>query len=197
MTGLSQFRLSRSGTDKKFRAAFFIVTASSVRAVDFEDDLADAVMVFTQLGFDGVSATGAVGMLGLEDLHFLRASVHFLTQRVQLRFDLGALAFERDEFARQNQPKLGAHFFAQPGIALSFRSLPLERIHLARNFLEDVVHARQVELRVFETGFGQALLGLEFRDASRFFEDGAAIGGTAAEDLPNTSLFNQGIGFRS
>ena len=76
------------------------------------------------------------------------------------------------------------------------RGLALQRIHLPRDFLEDVIDAGQVLLGVFEARFGQPLLGLELGDAGSFFDDGAAVGGTAAQDLPDASLLDQGVGLR-
>ena len=73
--------------------------------------------------------------------------------------------------------------------------MALERIHLPRDFLEDVIHPGQVLLGIFKSRFGEALLGLELCYAGSFFDDGAAIRGTAAQDLPDASLLDQGIGF--
>ena len=81
-------------------------------------------------------------------------------------------------------------------IALGLGGLALQRIHLPRDFLENVIHAGQVQLGVFQARFGQPLLGLELGDAGGLFDDGAAIRGTAAQDLPDASLLDQGVGFR-
>ncbi len=101
------------------------------------------------------------------------------------------------EFAGEDEAQLGAHFFAQASVALGLGGLALQRIHLARDFVENVVDAGQVQLGVFEAGFGQALFGLEFRDSGGFFEDGAAVGGAAAEDLADASLLDQRVGLRA
>src|SRR4029077_7017842 len=87
------------------------------------------------------------------------------------------------------------HLLAQLGVAFGLGGLALQRIHLARYFLEDVVHARQVHLGIFETRFSQPLLGLELGNAGGLFDNGPAMGWTAAEDLPDASLLDQGIGF--
>ena len=73
--------------------------------------------------------------------------------------------------------------------------MALERIHLARDFLKNVVHAGQILFRIFQAGFRQTFLGLELCDSRSLFDDGAAVGRTAAEDLSNASLFDQRIGF--
>jgi len=58
-------------------------------------------------------------------------------------------------------------------------------------------YAMRFLLGVFEAGFCQPLLGLELGDACRFFDDGAAISRTTAEDLSDATLFDKGIRFRS
>src|SRR5439155_7390934 len=49
----------------------------------------------------------------------------------------------------------------------------------------------------FQFGFGKALLGLEFRDARGFFDDGAALHRLGGEDQPDASLFDDGVGVRA
>ena len=163
-------------------------------AVDFEGDLADAVAVLAQLGFDGVSALGAFAVLGFELLHCLGAMLHFFGERVELGVEFGAFVLDGGELAGQHEAQLGAHFFAQAGVALGFGGLALQRIHLARDFFEDVVDAREVQLGVFEARFGEALLGFEFRNAGGLFENRAAVGGAAAEDLADASLLDERVG---
>ncbi len=194
MTGLRQFGFGRCGAHQQLGATLFVVAAAGVGAVDFEGDLADAVAVLAQLGFDGVAALGALGVLGFELLHGLGAMLHFFGEGIELRIEFGAFLLDGGELAGQNQAQLGAHFFAQARIALGLGGLALQRIHLARDFVEDVVDAGQVQLGVFQAGFGEALLGFEFRDARGFFENRAAVGGTAAEDLADASLLDERVG---
>ena len=121
--------------------------------------------------------------------------LHFFGEGVELRIEFGALhAPDRGELAGQHDAQLGAHLVAQARVALGLRGLALQRIHLARDFFEDVVDAGQVQLGVFEAGFGEALLGLELGDAGGFFENRAAVGGTAAEDLADASLLDERVG---
>ncbi len=101
------------------------------------------------------------------------------------------------ELAGQQHAQLGAHLIAQLGITLGLRRLPLQRIHLARDFVEDVVDARQVQPGVFQARLGQPLAGLELRDASGFFDDGAAVGRLAAQNLPDAPLLDDGVRLRS
>ena len=72
--------------------------------------------------------------------------------------------------------------------------MPLQRVHLARDFVEDVVDASEVLLGIFEAGFRQTLPRFELGDAGRLFNDGAAIGGLAAEDLTDAALLDDGVG---
>ena len=100
------------------------------------------------------------------------------------------------KLAGQHNPQLGPHFFAQAGVAFSLRSLPLQRIHLSRDFFEDVIDAGQVLLGIFKARFRQPLLGFEFRNPRSFLNDRPPVGGTAAQDLADASLFDQGIRLR-
>ena len=194
VAGLRQLRFGGGGAHQQLGAAFFVVAAAGVGAVDFERDLADAVAVLAQLGFDGVAALRALAVLGFELLHGLGAMLHFLGEGVELGIEFGALLLDCGELAGQHEAQLGAHLLAQPGVALGLRGLALQRIHLARDFVEDVVDAGQIQLGVFEARFGETLLGLELRDAGGFFENRAAIGGTAAEDLADASLLDERVG---
>src|SRR5205085_244506 len=71
-----------------------------------------------------------------------------------------------------------------------------EGVHLARDFLENVVHAGEILFGFFEPGFRQPLLGLEPGDAGGFLENGATIGGSTAENLADTALLDESIALR-
>ena len=101
---------------------------------------------------------------------------------------------ELRELAGQHDAQLGAHFVAQLRIALGLGGLALQRVHLPRDFVEDVVDARQVQLGVFQTSFGQPLARLVLGDAGGLFDDGAAVSRLAAEDLPDAALLDDGVG---
>ena len=75
------------------------------------------------------------------------------------------------------------------------RCLPLERVHLPRDFLQNVVDAVQVLLCAFELEFRQPLAGLELGDARGLFDDRTAIERTRAEDLPDAALLDNGVVF--
>src|SRR5579862_1748599 len=89
------------------------------------------------------------------------------------------------------------HLALQLFVAAGFRSLALERIHLPAYFFENIEDARQILLGAFELGLRQPLLGLEFSNAGRFFDDGAAILRLIAEDLANAALLDDSVTFRA
>src|SRR5271169_1379670 len=194
VTRLGQFCVSGGRANHKFCAAFFIVAATGASTIDFQIDLALAITVFTQLSINGITAFRAFAVLGFQLLNPLRPVLHVLSQRVELGVELRALVFDSGKLAGQNHSKQGAHLFAQLGVALGFGRLALQRIHLARDLVEDVVYASKVQLRVLEAGLGQALLGLELRDSGSLFQNRSAISGAATEDLADASLFDQGVG---
>src|SRR5208282_941921 len=119
-----------------------------------------------------------------------------LAQLMDLGIKSHTLLVHLRELAGEHHAQLGAHLVAQPGIALRLAGLALERVHLPRDFFENVVHAIQIRLGVLKTRLGQTLLRLEFRDPSRFFDDGAAIRWTAAQNLADAPLLDQRIRFR-
>src|SRR4051812_43504715 len=118
---------------------------------------------------------------------------HLVSQRVQLEIDLSTLVLDRRELTSQHHAQLGAHLVPQARVAFGLRSLALQGIHLARYFFKDVVDACQIEFCVFQACLGETLLRLELRDAGSLFKNGAAIGGTAAQNLPNAALLDESV----
>ena len=100
------------------------------------------------------------------------------------------------ELAGQHHAQLFFHLVAQAHITFGFGRLALERVHLPGHFVKDVIDARQIQARLLQAGFSEALLGFEFRDAGCLFDDGPAVMRLAAQDLPNPPLLDNGIGFR-
>ena len=96
------------------------------------------------LGLDRISALRALGMLGFELLHALGLLPNLLAQLIDLRIERHALLIHLRELAGQHDAQLGAHLVAQFGIALGLAGLALQRIHLPRDFFENVVHAVQI-----------------------------------------------------
>src|SRR6266566_8741390 len=196
MLSLRQLVLRRTGTNDQFRAAFFVVSPLSLRPVRFQLDLIQPLTVLAQLCFDRVSALRALTVLGFELLYVVSLRAHLLRNAIYLSIDHCAFAVQLRELAGEHNPQLGSHFVAQLGIALGFRRLPLQRVHLPRDFLEDVAHARQVLLSVLETRFRQPLLRLEFRNSGSLFDNRPPVGRTAAQNLPNPSLLDERIRLR-
>ena len=196
MLSLRQLVLRRTGTNDQFRAAFFVVSPLCLRPVRFQLDLIQPLTVFAQLCFDRVSALRALTVLGFELLYVVSLRAHLLRNAIYLSVDHCAFAVQLRELAGEHNPQLGSHFVAQLGIALGFRGLPLQRVHLPRDFLENVIHARQVLLSVFETCFRQPLLGFEFRDPGSLFDDRPPVGRTAAQNLPDAPLLDERIRLR-
>ena len=196
LLGLCQFGLERGGTLHQFRATFLVVTTLGESTVGLQLELAQALAVLANFGFDGVSALRALGVLGFGLLNGFSLQTHLFRDGADLRVERGALLLQLSKLAGQHQAQFGPHLLAQLGVALRLRSLALQRIHLPRDFFENVIHAGQVYLGVFQTRFRQPLLGFELGDAGGFFDDGPAIGGTAAQNLPDASLLDQGIRFR-
>ena len=85
------------------------------------------------------------------------------------------------------------HLVANLRVAARLGSLALQGTKLLFHFNDDVVHARKIQLGRFELGFAQALLGLEFRDARGFFDDGAAFHGLGGKDLSDAALLDDGV----
>ena len=171
------------------------MAAAGSGAIDFQVDLAQAISIFAQLSLDCVTVLRPFTVLRLELLHGFGAVLHVLGQRLQLGVEFCAFLINRGKLTRQHHAKLGTHLFAQLGVALGLGGLALQRIHLACHFVENIVHARKVQFGIFEARFGQALLGLELGDSRGLFEDGPSICGAAAENLADSSLLDQSVGF--
>ena len=107
---------------------------------------------------------------------------------------VGLLGVELAHAAGQDDAQAGAQVVAQQAVTLGLGGLALERVHLARDLVEDVVDAREVDLGGLQAQFGEALLGLEAGDSGGLFEDGAAVHGLGAEDLADALLADDGVG---
>ena len=96
--------------------------------------------------------------------------------------------------AGKHNPQPGAKLIAQRAVALCLRGLPLQRAHLPRDFVEDVVHARKIRLGRFQPELRQPLLGLEPRNPRGLFEDRAPIERLRAEQLADALLPDDRVG---
>src|SRR5258708_32940916 len=135
-------------------------------------------------------------MLALRLLHAFALLADFLAQLMDLGIESHAFLVHLSELAGEHDSKFGAHLVAQPGIALGLASLALERVHLPRDFFEDVIHAVEISFGVFESRLGKTLLRLEFRNAGGLFNDGAAVSRTAAQNLTDASLLDERVRLR-
>src|SRR2546423_5937997 len=72
--------------------------------------------------------------------------------------------------------------------------LPLERADLPLDLFDDVAEAQQIRFGRLEFSQRFALLRLVFGDTSSFFENGAPIFWTGAENQIDLALFHDGIG---
>jgi hypothetical protein len=61
-------------------------------------------------------------------------------------------------------------------IAARFRSLPFERVHLRRNFFQDIGNPSEVLARGFEFRLSKALARFEFRYPGSLLENRSAVG---------------------
>ncbi len=98
---------------------------------------------------------------------------------------------------RKHLAQIASRLRLQLGISLRLRSLPLQRIHLARDFLQNVEHARQVLLGAFEFRLRQPLASFEFRDSGRFFDHVPAVLRLIAQNLSDAPLLDDRVAFRA
>ena len=78
-------------------------------------------------------------------------------------------------------------------VAARLGGLTLQRADLAFDFLDDVLHANQVRLGVFQFAEGFLLLGLEFCNAGSLFKNRAPVLRAVAQDLVDLALFHDRI----
>ena len=194
MPRLRQFRFRGGRAHRQFGAALFVGAAARLRAV------ASIAIWFSRSRFCRISVSIAYPRCVRSECSASDCCTPSVCCRISspswliCGIESHAFLIHLRELAGQHDAQFGAHLVAQSGIALRLAGLALQRIHLPRDFFENVVDAVQVLLGIFQARFGQALLGLEFRDPGGFFNDGAAVGGTAAQNLPDASLLDQRVG---
>ena len=116
---------------------------------------------------------------------------------VQIQRQLGRFALQHLKAARHGPAQVRHHLRAQFLVTFGLRRLPLQRIHLPPDFFQNVEHARKILPRAFELRFRQALAGLVFPDARRFFDDGAPVGRLVRKNLPDAPLLDDGVALRT
>src|SRR5579862_4270053 len=117
-------------------------------------------------------------------------------RKIQIQRGFGSLALQHPEAASERSPELCHQLALQLLIALGFGSLAFQRVHLAADFFQNVENSREVLLGAFQLGFRQTLLGFEFADSGRLFDDRAPILRFIAEDLPDASLLDDRVALR-
>ena len=129
--------------------------------------------------------------------NLLDRTVHPLRERGNLLLQTRLVGVHRRHAAGQHHAQLSAQLFAHRGIALRLRRLALQAVHLPRDLFKDVVHARQILFRAFQAQLRQPLLGLEARNAGGLFDNGSALIGLRAQQLPDAFLPDDGVALRS
>ena len=129
--------------------------------------------------------------------HLLAERAQFGGGQVQVERRFGGVALQQAVLAGEHDAQSGFHLGFEFAVALGLGGLPLERIHLAGDFFQDVEDARQILLGAFQLGFGQALAVLELGDAGGLFDHGAAVLRLGAEDLADAPLLDDGVAFRA
>ena len=112
---------------------------------------------------------------------------------VEVERTLGGIPLEQSELARKHDAQTPFELGFEFGITLRLGRLPLQRIDLARDLLENVVHPRQVLLGALQLSLRQALASLEFRDPRRLFDHRPPILRLRAEDLPDAPLLDNRV----
>jgi len=82
--------------------------------------------------------------------------------------------------AGEGYAEAATEFVAEGGETFGLGGLALEAVHLAGDFVEDVIDPGEVLPGAFEAELGEALFGFEAGDAGGFFDDGAAVVGLGA-----------------
>ncbi len=195
--GLRDLGFGSGGARIEFGATLVVGAAAGRPAIKLQIEMVQPFARLPGLAINGGCALRTLAVLGLHLLHGLIARAQILAKGVELGLQPGRMLLQFGEAAGQNQAELAAHFVAQLGKALGFGGLTLQRVHLPRHFVENVVDARQVLLGVDQPGLGQTLAGLELGDAGGFFDDVATVGGLAAQDLPDAALLDERIRLRS
>ena len=121
----------------------------------------------------------------------------FAGGEIQLDDGFVSLALQRLEAPAESTPQELQHLRLIFVVALRFRRLTLQRVHLAAHFFQDVEDARQILFRALQLRFGQPFARFEFADARGLFNHATAIRGLVAENLPDAALFDDGVTFRT
>ena len=117
--------------------------------------------------------------------------------QAQVDSSLGGVTLQQAVLPAEDHAQAAFQLGFQLGVAAGLGRLALERIGLAGNLLQNVVHPRQILLSAFQLGLGETLTRFELGDAGGFFNDAAAVLGLGAEDLADAALLDDGVAFRT
>ena len=128
-----------------------------------------------------------LGDFHLMDLACLLALVQLVFQSLQLIRKL-PVVFMRNVGVKN--PEVGDDRLVAAGLG----GLALQGADLALDLFDDVLHAHEVRLGVFQLAKGFFFLGLELRDAGGLLEDRAPVFRAVAQDLVDLSLLHDRVG---
>ena len=129
--------------------------------------------------------------------HLIAEGLQFAGGCGEIDRRLGRVALQQAILAAEHDAQTGVELDLELAETLGLGRLPLEGVHLAGDFLQNVVDTGQVLLGAFQLCFGQALAGLEAGDAGGFLDHGAAVLRFGTQDLADAALFDDGVAFRS
>src|SRR5207253_684662 len=138
---LRQFGFGGGAARCQLGATLFIVRALGTGAISFERELVGVLRYAARFRFELITGLGRSGVLGFQALHRVGLVVNRGAQFVDLAIERSGLAGKRDEAAGQYDAQARMHLVTQAGVTLGLGSLALKRVHLARDFVEDVVNA--------------------------------------------------------
>ncbi len=141
-----------------------------------------------------ITSRDAIGMFRVHLLQRRRLRIDLRGQCSDLVVRRSLVCIELCHAACKHNPQPCAQLIAQGSIPLRLRRLPLERGHLPRYFLEDVVHARKILFGGFQSQLRKPLLRLEARNPGGFFDNAATIERLRAEKLADALLADNRVG---
>ena len=172
-----------------------VCCGASGDALQFDGGLVSLGIGFANLLVEGVAGANAFAVLGVHRLDGRGLGIDLRGEQGNLFRGGGLLDIELGHPTGKNNAETRTKFFAECTVTLRLGGLALERVHLTRDFVEDVVDAGEIEAGGFEAKFGEAFFGLEAGDAGGFLEDGAAVQRFGAEELADALLADDGVGF--
>ena len=142
---------------------------------------------------DLIAGLLAALMLLLALAYLVGKRLEFVGREIEVDGRFGGVALEQTVFAGEDQPQARLQVGLELMVAFGLRRLPLQRVHLAGDLFQNVVHARQILLGAFQLRLREALASLELGDAGGLFDHTPAVLRLGAEDLPDASLFDDGV----